>query len=232
VNGNQPHFDNAFIQGLYDWQSLVGAGLALLAALLGAVLLWRQIQSTERHEAERRRRRFAAARATLPMILDEIISYLELAMAWMTDTHAKLKANPPGQIGEVPQFPASVIGSLEKMIEASSVDGVAQACAEILSDLQTLRARMQSVPRASASRVGLESELEGYMLQSAELHYRVGLLFPFARGRSDDVVDHIKGMSVYGGLVCLKCEEASFPDVYKRANEIDRKRLQTMPKVV
>jgi hypothetical protein len=222
VNDAFPHFNSPFVQGLYNWQTAIGAAVALL----GAFLLWRQIRATKQEEIDRRKRRFAAARATLPHILSEVISYLELAMEWMVASHPAVRQHTA--VGDPPAFPATVIEALERMIEASTNDPVAQSCARILSELQTFRARLLSVARASRRahnvQVGLDTNLEDYMLQAATLHYDVGLLFPFARSEQDTVANTIPGASYFGSLHVLGCPELSFPNVYQRANQRDQQR--------
>ena len=119
---NYPHFESPFIQGLYNWQTALGAGIALL----GDWLLWRQVQAAGRHEAECQRRRFAAARATLPHILSELATYLESAMEWMCVVHSDARQSKP--LTDPPPFPITITAALKRMIEATSVDQAAAAC--------------------------------------------------------------------------------------------------------
>ena len=220
---NYPRFDSPFIQGLYNWQTAVGAGFALL----GAWLLWRQIQAAEQHEAERQRRRFAAARATLPHILSEVVTYLDSAMEWMCAAHTDACQSKP--LADPPLFPPTIIAALERMIEATSVDQAAKACITLLRELQTFRARIQGVARANRSanniRVGLHLELEGHMIQAAEIHRRVELLYPFARDEDDQVPEQNAETYLFKSLSLLGCGELAFSDVFRRANELDKKRL-------
>ena len=222
---NYPHFDSPFIQGLYNWQTGLGAGIALF----GAWLLWRQVQAAERHEAERQRRRFAAARATLPHILNELVTYLESAMEWMCSVHSDARQSNP--LTDPPPFPITIIAALERMIEATSLDQAAEACITLLRDLQTFRARIQSVARASGKpdniRVGLHLELEGHMIQAAEIHRRVELLYPFARAEGDQVPEQNAETYLFKSLSLLGCSELTFNGVFRRANELDEKRLAT-----
>lgn len=224
MNDNYPHFDSPFVQGLYNWQTGIGAAIALL----GALLLWLQIRAAQQSESDRRTRRQAAARATLPHILSEVVSYLEVTMDWMMAAYPEVRDNHP--VADPPAFPNGVINALERMIEATSVDAVSQMCANLLSELQTFRSRVQSVARSSRSvhrhQAGLEQNLEDYMLQAAQLHYSMGPLWPFARGRADGVNERIENTSIFGSLYSLGCNEVGFRRVFERANELDRKREQ------
>jgi hypothetical protein len=224
MNDNYPHFDSPFVQGLYNWQTGIGAAIALL----GALLLWLQIRAAETSETDRRKRRQAAARATLPHILSEVVSYLELTMDWMIAAHPEVRQNHP--IADPPAFPGAILTSLERMIEATSVDAVSEACAELLSELQTFRSRVQSVARATRNahrhQAGLDRNLEDYMLQAARLNYNMGPLWPFARGEADDIRDPIERTSIFGSLYTLGCNEMAFRNVFERANELDRRREQ------
>jgi hypothetical protein len=216
------HFDSPFIQGLYNWQTAIGAAVALL----GAVFLWLQIRDAKSESNERRTRRFAAARATLPHILSEIINYLESAMEWMCDAHAKVQQQTA--LADPPPFPTQVIESLERMIEATTVDEAAKACTAILSELQTFRSRIGTVSRASRRtnnvRVGLNLELEDYMIQAADIHRRVELLYPFARAEQDQVPDQSSATYLFKSLSLLGCSEVTFGKVYRRGNDLDKKR--------
>jgi hypothetical protein len=222
LSDNYPHFASPFVQGLYNWQTGIGAAIALA----GALLLWLQIRASKREAIERRARRFAAARATLPHILSEVVSYLELAMEWMIAAHPEVRQSRT--VADPPAFPVAVIEALERMIEASSNDKIAEACAKILSDLQTFRARLLSVARASRRthhiQVGLETNLEDYMVQAASLNYDVGLLFPFARAQQENVASNVPGTSYFGSLQMLGCPELSFANVYVRVNQLDEQR--------
>ena len=223
---NYPHFDSPFFQGLYNWQTAIGAGIALA----GAGLLWRQVQTAERHEAERQRRRFVAARATLPYILSEVFIYLESAMEWMSASHADAGQSIP--LTDPPSFPLVIIASLERMIEATSVDQAAKACINLLRELQIFRSRIQSAARANRksdnTRVGVHLDLEDHMVHAAEIHRRVELLYPFARERGDQVPEQNAETSLFKSLTLLGCGELAFKGVFQRANEIDKER-QTHP---
>ena len=222
MGNNYPHFSSPFIQGIYNWQTALGAGIALL----GAWLLWKQVHAAEIREADRQRRRFAAARATLPHILTEVVTYLESSMEWMCAAHVGARQSQP--LTDPPLFPLTVIESLERMIEATSLDQAAGACIDLLRELQTFRARIQSVARASRNanniRVGLHLELEGHMIQAAEIHRRVELLYPFARDEGDEVPKQSAETYLFKSLSLLGCGELAFAGVFKRANELDKRR--------
>ena len=221
-----PCFQSNVVQWFYDWQGLIGSILALFAAILGAGLLWAQMQAERARESNRLERRSVAARATLSHILSQMIAYLEFSMDWMSVSHPELLKGHA--LSNPPPFSEAIVQALEKMIEATNLDRAAKVCIEILSDLQTFNARLQSVSRSSRRtdqiQIGLDRDVENCMLQAAEIHHRVGTLFPFARNAQEEVPENLSGTSVFGSLHGLGCNELAFHSVYQRANEIDRQK--------
>ncbi|MDO9499345.1 hypothetical protein [Falsiroseomonas sp.] len=72
--------ESRVLRNLERWQTLIGSMLALLAALIGALLLRRQIKQAEDHENARITRRDIAARSALPVFLEQISEFcVELA---------------------------------------------------------------------------------------------------------------------------------------------------------
>ena len=67
------------------------------------------------------------------------------------------------------------------------------------------------------------------MIQAAEIHRRVELLYPFARAEGDQVPEQNAETYLFKSLVLFGCGELAFKSVFERANELDKKR-QTAPK--
>jgi hypothetical protein len=209
---------------LYDWQTLLGAVLAVAAAVIGSVLLWRQTRLAGIHEEERRRRRFNAARATLPATLSVIMRYLHQAARRLKAIHG-----PAGQFGygnealrfDPPQFPDEVAAALERMIEATGTNEVADWVADLLSELQTFGARLDGLTEADTARASLQLSVEDYLLQAARIYSQTARLFPFARRHKEGVEYDPKATSVELALHLLKIGD-QFSRLYERAAAFDK----------
>ena len=187
---NYPHFDNELIQGLYNWQSLIGAILALSAALFGARLLLKQINLSEKQEAERQRRRFAAARARMPLLLSEISSYAHEVARYLVDIHGLAGQLGFGAIGfpqQAPTLGSEIPSSLERLIESTGDDRLSTKLSDLLASLQVINARTSEIPRLSPHMVGLQLMFEDYLIQTAEVYADATSLFAYARREVDDI---------------------------------------------
>lgn len=206
-----------FLCTIYDWQTLVGAVLAVLAAAGGAFLLWKQISLAKVHEEERRRRRFAAARATMPLLLSAICAYAR-------DVASALKSVHPaaGQYGfgadslalSVPNLPGELTPALERLIESTGDDDLAQCIADLLSQLQVINARISEIPRLGTATGGLQLMIEDYMIQTASIYAAASSLFGFARREATDPSSSEK-MSVKSALNLLEIREHEFDRLHE-----------------
>lgn len=77
--GNLLGLERAF--DLEKWQTLVGAGIALLAAVIAVWNTTRSLQDARELEQNRRVRKHAAVRALLPLALSQVLDYANRS-AW------------------------------------------------------------------------------------------------------------------------------------------------------
>lgn len=101
---------------LYNWQTLVAAGVALFAAFIA-------LRQTDRIEARRRRRKHAAIRAVLPLALAQVTTYAESSAHALRDLITKCVdgALPPNAAPEdlITQLPSETLKTLAEFIEYS-----------------------------------------------------------------------------------------------------------------
>ena len=118
-------------------------------------------------------------------------------------------------------MPSEIVSALERMVEAADTDELGDKVHDILSDLQTFQARIRELENLPAHRVGVQQNVEDYILQAARLHRNVNELFPFARADGDN-----QGQaSLMGALrFAFDLDEMQFARVYRRANELDAAR--------
>ncbi|MEQ1543201.1 MAG: hypothetical protein ABL926_13220 [Novosphingobium sp.] len=200
---------------LFEWQTLVGGLLAILAAGAGSFLLYSRIKQSERHELERRGRKFAASRATLPLALSEVTLFARRMVTWLENhraylSSAALAANPvdPPSIGD------DLIRNLQEFIEATYNTVAVDHISEIIREIQVLSSRAESLILDS-SMIGMTFSVDEYVVQAARLHVITGHLFGFARGKDKGPPDSISWDEVGRYLsVQHHIDEDSHPGVY------------------
>ena len=114
-----------------DWQTLIGALIALCAAYLTIRQMRRQAEDdTQRHENLFNRKKMAS-RARIPDALSGICQYAEETGRFLT-----------GQINDMPEAPIPSIETLKQVIEHID-DDAAERSFELMSWYQVQRARLQ-----------------------------------------------------------------------------------------
>lgn len=82
-------------QFLYDWQTLIGGGVALGAAVISGTFLWVQIQNQKIEIEYKRRQRVKAALIPMPHALTDIQDYIqECFECWKQENLLKLPKPP------------------------------------------------------------------------------------------------------------------------------------------
>lgn len=115
---------------LKEWQTLVGALLALVAALGTIYIMRRQAADEDHRHRKQMHGKEMAARAQMPDALSEVCAYVREAGRYLT-----------GQTSEQPSPPSSAITTLKQVIEHID-DNAAQRTFELLSWYQVQRTRM------------------------------------------------------------------------------------------
>lgn len=204
-----------FSQCLFEWQTLISGFLAVFLATIGSILLYRQIKQVERHEGERRERRFAAARATLPLALSEITLFARQMVTWLGTRSTQIPGNvSAGQISSPPVVSERLVANLQGFIEAAHNPVVVDCVCEIIREIQTLSARAESL-QMTVGMIGIQQNIDEYIVQSARLHVIAGNLFEFARTRVSQPPDSIPWSELRSYLsVQHHMDEQLFPGVY------------------
>jgi len=223
VDYNYPHFDSPFIQALYNWQTLIGVG----AALVGAVLIWRQIKQAERQETERIRRRFVGARAGMPLFLSAVSSYAREVATFLRGIHAPAGQHAfgaPNLAQSAPILPVDISPGLQTLIEVSPDEKLANTLARLLGELQVLNSRITDIPNLSAYMTGLQLTVEDYMLQVARIYASAANLYDYARGETDTLVAR-DATSLFSALNLLELRSHEFERLHETAARREQRRL-------
>lgn len=198
----------------YRWQTLLGACIAIPFAF-GAIMV-PIIQ-----ESGRRRRHFAAMRATMPLRLNAICAWATAAMQALAEMMA---ANDEAQsTTDLPPIPDGLIEGLERTIESLNNRRAVERLSDIIAEMQTLNSRMMGL------RLGDWRRPEGVRLiiQAAVIYAQTASLFDFARRKSRGVKRVVPWTLVWSALMVSKLYDGTHPEVYSRLKEIAKRRPVT-----
>jgi hypothetical protein len=200
---------NDFSQCLFEWQGLEGGALALAAALIGSIFLWKQIQQSEKHRLIDLTRRHNAAKLTLPLALSFVS---ELCQSIATEIASELETYGPNGFDRTldailgdragrrrfdpVELPGSVIGGFEKFVETLSNPNDIKHVSELIASIQILCARYNGQDLQGA---GARTNLESLLLDAATVKTLCDSMFNYARS-----VDH----SSFGIVGVIASEEA------------------------
>jgi hypothetical protein len=204
---------------VHSWQDLIAGGLAVLAAIGGALLLNGQIRQTEKHERSRLNRRFNAARATLPLTLSGLCAYATRMMGELSQVRSVF--NFVGDDQMPPRFspplpPIELISSLQEMIEATNRENVVDIISEIIGEMQVLSGRVSLLNDETQMQnaVGLAQNVDEYMLQAARIYALASSLFEFARREDDIGPMSVSWADVLSGFNIMQIRDDQFPDLF------------------
>lgn len=180
----------ARVSSIHKWQDLAGAAIALLAALYGANYVLSQIRQADRIEAERNRRAAAAARAVLPLSLNDISEYARAVIKAVAPLLGRVgKIRPPrGALVDLPVLPTEVVRDLQAFI-LTAPDEPGEQVAQIISELQVLATNADAAwrnlrtPRSDAV---MADTIKVILARAALIDARVSVLFPYARRETHD----------------------------------------------
>ncbi len=205
---------------VHSWQDLIAGGLAVLAAIGGAILLNRQIRQTEKHEQSRLSRRFNAARATLPLTLSGLCAYATSMMGELSQIRSVF--NHVGDNQMPPRFnppapPVELVSSLQEVIEATDRDNVVDVISEIIGEMQVLSGRVAMLHDETQNRrvVGLAQNVDEYMLQAARIYALASSLFEFARREDETGPTEVSWENELSGLNLMHIRDDQFPDLFR-----------------
>jgi hypothetical protein len=178
------------VKVLYDWQQLVGALVALGAAVIGWLAITRQMRQAEDQEKERLRRKHDAARAMLPLALSSISEYTQEctnALKAIYRTRQGKLIPKRDEKWEPPAVPIEATGDLRSMVEASP-PSQGKATARLLSRIQVQASRLRTLahdllPNDETS--VMARNIEQYLVDTIEIAALTNSAYNFARGADE-----------------------------------------------
>lgn len=176
-----------WVNFLYNWQTLLGSVLAVIAAAVSIYFLRAQIQVAEKHEQDRRDALHAASRATLPLKLSQVMDYtIECSVALNQELSYQSDLGRPTGV-ELPPIPTSAIDSIERAIQASTNPEVRTVLANIARDIQIFTARAERL-QIGESGPNRQREIRERLVDLSRIQSNTESLFAYGRRTADGPV--------------------------------------------
>lgn len=210
-------------QCLFEWQTMIGGGLALLAAFLTILVMQQQIRQAEDIEKNRQNARYIALRSTLPHYLSHICAYAK-SVAQELARVGRLADNVDGRTCSEnfnpPIFEGRLIDQLEKVVEAVPQPTLASLLGAILAEMQILasRSRQLSDPNEMNGMLGIKGMIESYMVQAAKLYVMAESIIPFGRGEDGSLPETLLWETVQTKMTFWNLDEIFYSDIFNTVN--------------
>lgn len=204
-----------------NWEVLVAATVAIVAAVVGGRYVMRQIAAQHLSEQASLRRSHRAARAVLSHALAEISQYARDNVGCLKPLHGRpslsltLNVGTPGIVW--PPFPSSALGLLKEMATYDDEEA-GDRCILLANELQVFSSRLRSFQSAIVRDNHIsDAEIGDLILGAAEIEAVCASMFGFARQDENPdllVIDH--------DLVCsalrnCKIHDPPFASIYTTA---------------
>lgn len=216
-----------------EWQILIAGMVALAAAFVGGAYITeqiralnsqvnRQFEASQNLENERRQRKFAAARAVLPLTLNNLCEYASrcgAALKKMLDHQLDEKIPNDIEIPDLPTLPKDVIDELRNVVEFGD-EQISKAAATLIREIHYKTAGLKNLwqeYRAPGHHVTPVSNVEGQVLDMALIYARGIALFDYARGETEDVPGDPRQHDVVAALNQIGFLKAEYQRIHDAA---------------
>lgn len=187
------HGFQIFGHWLYNWQTLIAAGIASAAALLTGLLIYRQIKQAEGFHRDELGRRHNAARIALPIALASIG---DICSAIADNVAHAIEARDNSDIGFSTSFedavsgdfareefdrvsiPSDIIAAVQRFVETLTDERDIRHVAELISSVQILLSRYKTF---NLGQPGVVIYLYGLLLDTAKVQLLNDKIFNYGR---------------------------------------------------
>jgi len=195
-----------FMDWVYQHETLTAGLAALLVAIIALVC---QIRQSDRHNKDRRSRKFESARAILPLALNRLVDYAEHALDFSLIGQDKFDKSETYE-DAFPQLPDDVVPVLREVIEYADDDKVGHALRDLISDVQVHHARMLNLPRQEVTVeatgrhcINMPRRYERAIWDAVCFFIHASKLFDYARSRTDALPEKPTDEEVRARMVIL-----------------------------
>jgi hypothetical protein len=217
-----------------EWQILIAGTIALAAAFVGGAYITeqiralnsqvnRQFEASQNLENERRLRKFAAARAVLPLTLNNLCEYASrcgAALKTMLGHKLDEKIANEIEIPDLPTLPKDVIDELRNVVEFGE-EKISKTAATLLGEIHYKTARLKTLwqeYRAPGHHVTPVSNVESQVLDMALIYARAVALFDYARGETEEVPGDPRLHDIVAALNQIGVLKAEYQRIHNAAS--------------
>jgi hypothetical protein len=217
-----------------EWQILIAGMVALAAAFVGGAYITeqiralnnqvnRQFEASQNLENERRLRKFAAARAVLPLTLNNLCEYASrcgAALKTMLGHQLDEKIPNEIEIPDLPTLPKDVIDELRNVVEFGD-EQISEAAATLIGEIHYKTVRLKNLwqeYRAPGHHVTPVSNVESQVLDMALIYARGIALFDYARGETEEVPGDPRQHDVVAALNQIGFLKAEYQRIHNAAS--------------
>lgn len=206
---------------LHDWQTLVAATVASIAAYIAFQNTSRSLTHNEELERRRRSRKHAALRAMLPLALSAVTDYAERSARALDGLLPKCVdgALPKGLASKdlAQPLPSDALRALADFIEYSDDVDVSILEATV-AWVQIHDSRIRGLVKDNHDPLGstlvLAVGIEGSIIDSASIYGGASRVYDYARRRSDQIPNSLSWDEVIGALQNLRFWDGQYPRLY------------------
>ena len=199
--------DHGFV---YRFQTLIGAAVAVLAALVGGGAVYHQTLSARARDRRGDALKERATRALLPHIMSRIVDYAEGSIATLNSmrTGAKGEHVPKGATFiAAPSLPFELMERLAAASETAG-EGAQEALSALLLSLQLQHARLTMyeeglIKGSASSLLVFVSNLDSVALDTADVYARLSRLYPYARFKAESASASLTNRDAWEALGTL-----------------------------
>lgn len=204
-----------------DWQNLIAAIIAIIAAGLAYRNATQQLIQNDRQERNRRSRKHASVRAMLPLALSQIMEYGQRSASALLDLTAQVQGPgfPRGSLtNQIPQqLPTETLAVLAEFIEYS--DDIDASLAEtMVAWIQIHDARVRGLVRdndQAGTGIVTRIAIEGSVIDAASIYAAAAALFDYSRRRTSHPPTHVSWNDVRCALSNMRIFDHDHLSLYK-----------------
>ena len=217
-----------------EWQILIAGMIALAAAFAGGAYITeqiralnsqvsRQFEASQNLENERRLRKFAAARAVLPLTLNNLCEYASrcgAALKTMLGHQLDEKIPNEIEIPDLPTLPKDAIDELRNVVEFGD-EQISEAAATLIGEIHYKTARLKNLwqeYRAPGHHVTPVLNVESKVLDMALIYARGIALFDYARRETEEVPGDPRQHYVVAALNQIGFLKAEYQRIHNAAS--------------
>jgi hypothetical protein len=211
------------------WQNLIAAVIAISAAALAYHSATKQITQNDQQERNRRSKKHAAIRATLPLALSQVIEYAQSSAFALSALIPLCQGetfprNSP--INDLPQpLPHDTLKVLAEFIEYSD-DVDASLVEAMVAWIQIHDARVRGLIHDNQDPAGtaviVRTNIEGSIIDAASIYAAAAALFDYGRRRESRPPTNITWENVRRAFANMRLWDQDHPRLYQAVERRER----------